>query len=415
MNRFAYKQLLQWKKSKQSNYLLVDGVPGVGKTELVTDFISREYKNSKILSFVNIECIKASLTDVSKYDVILIDDLKGEKKDIVELYYLFSELKIPDLSVIFIDPYAKELRGDNRKISIPYITIFPFCFEEFLFNINRDLFLNLVNIGDLENISSELNTELINIFCDFLYVGGMPGVINLYKNYGLDQNKIRGQQLEINSKLYQFLSLFYSKTEYKNLLKVIKLIYPTLLRENKRFKITDISSSTRYKGFKKYFTILKKLNIIYESRVIDGKDKLNSNKSGIIYLYDSGLLGAINEVSYENYTIDNLMNRNASNAILLNSVANELYTTELGKPKFIYTWRHNMAKIEFVINDNNRSIALEIKNDVSGKLKSIGSFRNYFSNSKYYRMNINRPQKSTNSYPVYLIRSLYRKEILWDI
>ena len=51
MKRSAYKQLVDWKKSKNRKPLIVQGARQVGKTYLVNEFGETEYSNYIYLNF----------------------------------------------------------------------------------------------------------------------------------------------------------------------------------------------------------------------------------------------------------------------------------------------------------------------------------------------------------------------------
>lgn len=408
MNRFAYKQLLNWKKCSNSNLLILGGVSSVGKTALVKDFIEREF-NSNIYIDISNNIFSEYKTDIDRleeYSVVVIDNVFGDRKLLKEVYDL-SKLK-DRINFIFIDPFVKEGKGYHSIISARYLVLKPLTFEEFLFNVNRKLFVTLSKTS-VANITEELNHSIMNIFSDYLYVGGMPSVVIKYIEVGITQ-AIRNEQRRILDYTLKGLKAYYKTTYFKNLNAIIETLYNSIIRDNQKFKLSDISESRRFSSFKAYFEALENLNLIHRSYCIKGHNVKRNEKSFIPYFFDSGLLGLIGDVPYELYEANKLFNNPITLGLCHNFVACEIFGD---KSIDIYHWSHNMSKIEFVIDKEGSLLPIEIKNDISGKLKSFDIFNNYFKNVEDVRLNLSAPNKkgAVNTYPIYLINNLVRKSI----
>lgn len=409
MKRFAYNQLIQWKNNNNQNFLLLGGISCVGKTTLALDFAKNEYSNFKYFNQPEkINEIKNHLETNNDISLIIIDNLFGNKNYLVK-YKEISERYI-NCDFIVIDSFAKEGRGDSTTIALQYLVIYPLSFDEFLFNTSEDTYIKLASLENINSIDNNFNELLNNYLNHYLFVGGMPSVVEIYKKAGLDYLEIRNEQNVILLKILENLKKFYKTTDFKNLLKIWDLIYLTLIRDNKKFKLSDISSSTRYNAFKKYFYILKRLNLINISSQVKGGEFDIDEKSNIIYFCDVGLLGSLGQVPISLYNKNILFQNQITNGIILNFVSCELISTS-NTP--FYYWVHNMSKIEFLLKAKDYYLPLEVKNDSSGKLKSLGSFNHFHPDIKLSRFNFLKPQikGNINCYPLYLVKSLYRKII----
>ncbi len=404
MKRFAYSQLLNWKSKESDHFLLLGGVTGVGKTRLVSKFANTEFDDHYYHNLEKIEDNFEEKIKLLKSDsLVIVDNLFGNK-DLL-LYFKKISIKYSNLYFILIDSYAKVGKGKNQSIAVNYLVLYPLSFEEFLFNINSNLYTKLASLKSVQDIDKQFNEDLIHYFNHYIIVGGMPASIEIYQKHGLDFDLIRNSQYDILENIYQKLGAFYKTTEIKNLKKIILSLYPTIIRENRKFKLTDISTSIRFVSFKKYFEILSKLNIIYISPLLKGDEK-----SIIIYLFDTGLLGALGNVPEALYDYKTLYTNQITNGLCLNFVASELNSTSSNT---FYFWTHNMSKLEFILKKDDNIQPLEVKNDISGKLKSLNVFQKYFPEAKLNRLNLTKPDKKgdVHSYPIYLVKSLYRKFI----
>ncbi|MGL1892128.1 MAG: DUF4143 domain-containing protein [Spirochaetaceae bacterium] len=410
MNRFAYNQLLQWKNSGNSRFLILGGITGVGKTTLIKEFGDSEFNFNLYIdsSTSDIEFITKEIINLPSLSLVIIDNLNGSRDKLSDINQL--SIKFPELYFIIIDSFIKEGRGDTKPLAVKYLVLFPLSFEEFLYNVNIELYKIFATLNNVNDIDINFNNKIMFYFSHYLIVGGMPSVIELYIEKGLKFDEVRQEQKYLLKNIYSNLSNYYKTTDYKNLIKVIQLIYTNLVRDNRKFKLSDISESTRFKSFKKYFTSLENLNLIYISPIIKQKDfKFNEN-SIITYFADVGLLGAISDIPEVLYLSDGLLSNSILSGICNNYVATELFSS--GNIE-IYSWIHNMSKIEFLLVRENKVSGIEVKNDSSGKLKSFESFEGYFKDSTKIRLNLTPPQKrgGTEMFPIYLIKSLYRKII----
>jgi len=408
MNRFAYTSLLHWKNSS-NNIILLSGIHGVGKTTFALDFARNEFDRFKYINCKNIDCLE-QIIDKSLNDqqLLVFDNINGLKKLLYEIYQ-FSLGGI-DCKIIVIDNLLK-LPSQNEfptPIKINYLKLMPLNYEEFLFNVNKALYDDLSKVNNVYHISKELNDRLISVLMDYLIIGGMPEIVDLYIKHGLIFDKIREAQLNILNEIKKILSSNFKKTVYKKLCLVIDNIFPSLMSDNKKFKISNISDSTRFKTFKVYLDILESINLISLQYIIKGECKLIDNKNFILHFFDIGILGAIGCVPVELYNPGNLLINKMSEVICNSFVYNEL--TSISNSK-VLNWVNNLSRIEFILQNKNEIMGIEVKYNSSNKLKSFYSFSNFFPNSKQIRLNFSLPVNNVNikSFPLYLAKSICRK------
>lgn len=407
MNRFAYNQLTDWRNSENNSVLIIGGVPGVGKRDMALKFAKESFDDFTFIDLqTNTDSIDKYLNHTTENSLIVLDNILGDKIKLIKIVELSKNYI--NYKFIVIDSFAKESRGSDLSVAVSYLVLYPLGFEEFLFNVNRDIFNELATLKGVETISKKLHENLINIFIDYLVVGGMPKVVEKYISNGLDFTEIRNEQKIIIDNILNKLAYYYKTTEYKNLKKILELIYPTLVRDNRKFKLADISLSKRFSSFSRYFRILENLNLIYISKLVRGHESKIDDKSLILYFFDTGLLGLLGNVPEQQYRIDFLLSNPITLALCANFSAGEIHSTKNIKLNF---WNNNMSKIEFLLRNDQAVMPIELKNDSSGKLKSLESYHRIYNNKNLTRINLDLPsiKGDIKTFPIYLIKSLARK------
>lgn len=404
MNRFVYSRLLEWKKRGPGRVLIVSGVTGVGKTDLIKKFVNAEFNSYLYNKTSSLEKLLEIAKRDGDEDVYVFDNIGSDLnrlKAIANLQNLF-----PQKYFIIIDSYIRKIK--NPGIKADYLVITPLNFEEFLFNCHLDIFKQLKLVNNLNSIESELHITLMEIFEHFLVTGGFPEVIKFYIENGLDFKGIRSIQNRIIEEIFQSIERNYSRVEVKNIKKIISLIYPTLLRENKKFKVSDISSSRRFKVLKDFFLTINNLNFGIDSYIVKDRSLDIDEKSFILYFFDTGLLGCIGNVPIELYKVNQLLKNPINIALINNYIACE--AKSLGM-KNMNSWFHNMSKIEFLFNISNNILPIEVKDDSSGKLKSFDTLVQMLEVDKCYRASIDRfESEKIIRLPLYLVGSLLKSK-----
>ncbi|OQY39381.1 MAG: hypothetical protein B6229_03885 [Spirochaetaceae bacterium 4572_7] len=294
------------------------------------------------------------------------------------------------------------------NLNANYIVLYPLSFEEFLYNVDKNIFNKLSAVKDIYQIDPSLNKTLFKYLYEYIIIGGMPSVVNNYIENGFVFENIRAEQNRIVDKLLSSLAVYYKKTEYKNIESILKIILPLLIRNNNKFKINDFGKSRRFSSFSKFIDITKKLHLVYTSYNIKEKSTEINNSSFNLYLFDTGLLGAFGNIPYSIYG-DNL---DLGNQFVLGLVKNYAATESFSSFILpIYNWSQNMSKVElFFINKNKKSLGIEIKNNKSGKLKSLDILHEVYPEAKLIRMNNSYPMDKgqIKVLPLYTIRSIIR-------
>ncbi|VAX23285.1 Predicted ATPase (AAA+ superfamily), partial [hydrothermal vent metagenome] len=317
MKRALYKELLHWKNNSNRKPLLLQGSRQVGKTYLINKFAEGEYSNYIYLNFeqnpdlrtlflgdlspqniVNNISLYISKKIVSSNTLIFFDEIQAAPEAITSLKYFYEQA--PEYHIVS----AGSLLGVSvgKKSSFPvgkvnFMTLYPMSFTEYLIAFGEELLIErLMEIKVIEPLPEVIHEKLLNYLKIYLYLGGMPEVLQSYL-----ENKDVALARKIQNEILEAYSRDFSKyTDKSQAIKTSELwnsIPYQLAKENKKFKYSNVRKNARASLFEQTIEWLKKaglINAAYNISVpklpLAGYADRTKFK---IYLLDTGLLGAM--------------------------------------------------------------------------------------------------------------------------
>lgn len=405
IKRKMYKYLINWKQKKDKSALIIKGARQVGKSYLVREFGRNEYE-----SYIEINFLKNPL-----YKNIFKGDLSAEE--------IFKRLSayIPNLKIIsfktllFLDEIQvcaeartavkflvedgsvdvissgsllglSYLEDDDKNVTEPtslpvgyeeQITMYSLDFEEFLwakgYNDDAIAYLKDFYISNKE-VSKELNDKYLELFREFMIVGGMPEVVQTFidTNNFQEASKIQGKILAD----YQDDISKHAKGQEKiKVRQCYDSIPKQLAKEYKKFQYSVVEkgkTSKKYGGSIKWLcdsSLVNKCSNVNEAYIpllayeMDDQFKLYLNDTGLLlYLYGPETKLAI---------LNNTLKGNAKGGIYENIISELLL--KRGYKLYYYKTQNSSMEIEFVIEKNGEVIPIEVKagNDSTPSLNSF--------------------------------------------
>lgn len=405
IKRKMYKYLINWKQKKDKSALIIKGARQVGKSYLVREFGRNEYE-----SYIEINFLKNPL-----YKNIFKGDLSAEE--------IFKRLSayIPNLKIIsfktllFLDEIQvcaeartavkflvedgsvdvissgsllglSYLEDDDKNVTEPtslpvgyeeQITMYSLDFEEFLwakgYNDDAIAYLKDFYISNKE-VPKELNDKYLELFREFMIVGGMPEVVQTFidTNNFQEASKIQGKILAD----YQDDISKHAKGQEKiKVRQCYDSIPKQLAKEYKKFQYSVVEkgkTSKKYGGSIKWLcdsSLVNKCSNVNEAYIpllayeMDDQFKLYLNDTGLLlYLYGPETKLAI---------LNNTLKGNAKGGIYENIISESLL--KRGYKLYYYKTQNSSMEIEFVIEKNGEVIPIEVKagNDSTPSLNSF--------------------------------------------
>lgn len=400
LKRKIISQLIKWKNNPHKRALLVKGARQVGKTYSILQFAKENYDY----------CVYINFEETPDYKEIFAGNL-----DIITLIKQFT-LNIPHVklepgkTVIFLDeiqscPRARtalkflsidgrfdiiasgSMLGINYK-EVPsypvgyvdYLHMYSLDFEEFLWanGYGEEAIPTLKEYFDKkEPVPPSIHDNLLQLFREYIVVGGMPRVVDAYTNNHDFQEVLNLQRAIIED--YTDDIKKYAEGVEKNKARACFLSIPQhLAKDYKKFKYSIVEkggSARKYGGSLMWLYDAGIINFCYNlakpEAPLEGNAKSDVFK---VYMRDTGLLVSMLEDGTQKDIIDGNL------GIYKGAIYENIIADILGKQerKLYYFEYNGQLEVDFIIRWQNIVTAVEVKAATSTKAKSLTSIINNY-------------------------------------
>lgn len=408
MKRKIEINLNNWKENRD-RALLIYGARQIGKSYSIENFIKANFENYLIIDFSKtpeaIELFESFKDRSDFYNRLAFYQVASNCAiffDEIQELYLYREkelLKNPNKYFKTIDllTLTKDLVQDNKYRYIfsgsllgvtlntihlnptgyiDILTMYPMDFEEYLWakGIGEDLINYLLQkYKNSLHVEDAIHNKMLNLFYDYILVGGMPEAVKSYLKDGLFNNV----SLVQNSITHYYNSdiLKYAPNEDKLIItEIYRMLSSEVNNINKRFTKNHLN----LKNIKNLDLMDKYLWLtnsgialpVYNVSSLEYPLKLNEERKVLKLFYgDVGMLS--NELLGNEGRLQFLKNDGEINygAPFENAVAQEL--TAHGFKELHYFNSKKTGEIDFIIEKGTNIIPIEIK---SGKTNSQSKF-----------------------------------------
>ena len=396
MERKIYQKLLHWKNNNINMPYMLIGARQTGKTYILTKFCQNEFENFLYLNldsmtditaiFENtiepeqiIKNIEAILSIDINIDntIIFIDEIQVSEKAICSLKYFCES---PNNYKIVVAGSLLGVKINRFKSSFPVGKVwiehlYPMDFEEFLLATGENKLLDLIkqSYKEMKPLADVVHKKALNLYNEYLCIGGMPAAISNYIQNGMSINKFEDEILEmiITSYLADMAKYTQNMETIRNN-KIYNSMPAQLGKENKKFKYSLVEKSARAREYESSLEWLLSSNMLLKCQSIKTpksplKAYLDDNFK--IYLSDIGLLRVLSKIS-KNEIIGE-KNMLYKGAFIENYVAENLYS----KYKELYYWQlGNAYEVDFLINIEGDIIPIEVKASDNTTSKSLNYY-----------------------------------------
>lgn len=408
MERFLYKHLLAWKSQESRKPLLLQGARQVGKTYLLKEFAKREYSDC---AYFNLEQTPelGTLFDSSLDPGILIESLGafiGRKIKPESTLIFFDEIQALPRAITSLKYFCEQapeyhvvsagsLLGVSvgKATSFPvgkvnFMTLYPMNFFEYLAAMKESMLLKLLEEKKaLEPLPGIFHEKLSRLFKYYLYLGGMPEVVQDYVTHK-DIKKVRRIHKEILKAYERDFSKYSSPGQAIRISEVWRSIPVQLARESKKFKYSDVKKGGRASRFETAIEWLRKTGLIYviyniKTPKLPLRGYIDHSKFKI-YMVDPGLLGAVLDVSSQVIILAGKLFSGYSGAFIENYVAGELIS-HIDSDNIFYWTSKSEAEVDFVLSLDGRIFPLEVKGGLSRRTKRLRVYAEKYHPSRIFR------------------------------
>lgn len=400
MYRYAIENLRKWKRKKSRKPLIIEGARQVGKTWLMKEFGRQEYKNTVYINFdSNARVAELFSTDLDVQRILRgIEIYAGRKIDPENTLIIFDEVQevpkalsslkyfcedAPEYHIVCAGSLLGIALHDGTSFpvgKVEFLKLYPLSFKEFLMATGKEPYAELIDQKDYQMVAS-FKQIYVDALKEYYYVGGMPEAVASYSEEQ-DFAEVRNIQNRIIAAYEQD----FSKHAPANIVPKIRMVWnsiPTqLAKENRKFIYGLIREGARAKEYETAIMWLSDCGLVHKvSRITAPHLPLKAYedlKAFKLFLVDVGLLGALAGLNQKILLDGNDLFVEFKGALTEQYVLQQLVTNpDLGI--YYYTNDRGNCEIDFLVDDGEKIIPLEVKAEINLRAKSLKSYRDKYS------------------------------------
>ncbi|MDR1225891.1 MAG: AAA family ATPase [Prevotellaceae bacterium] len=400
-SRLVDKELTKWKATKSRKPLLLRGARQVGKSSTVRElgkqfeyfleinFDKKEFQDAKAI-FEKTSAPKQICDELSviyktpiaaERTLLFLDEIQSCIPAISSLRYFYEEY--PELHVVAAGSLLEFALEELPSFGVGRIRsmfMYPFSFPEFLAASGNDLLLKSIeNAAPDKPLSDVIHRKALEYLRIFLAIGGMPEVVATY----VAEENIYKCQSVLDDLMISLRSDF---TKYKRRIPALQIstVFDSVVKQaGKKFVFSKSGQDYSRHQLKQTLEMLTMAGLVIpvvhtSANGIPLGAEVNPKKQKMLLL-DTGILQRLQDLNLANILLSNdfdLVNKG--------SVA-EVYTgLELLKnsscyvPQQLYYWqrekKNNHAEVDYVVQQGEKIIPIEVKAGTSGKMQSMYLF-----------------------------------------
>lgn len=393
MERTAIYELYEWKSRPGRKPLIVRGARQVGKTWLILDFAKKAYRQYVYVNFeeddllnhvfendFDIDRIITAISirtqkDIDENTLLIFDEIQSAPRGVTSLKYFCEKARryhvIAAGSLLGISMH----QSDSFPVGkVDFVDLAPLSFYEFLLAMGEKRMVKLLEERDWEMMGM-VKDKFATLLKTYYYVGGMPEVVDSYRQYK-DFAEVRRIQNNILDTYNNDFSKHAPISEVPRIRMVWNSIASQLAKENKKFIYGMLREGARAKDFEVAIEWLKDAGLIYKiNRTKRGELPLNAFEDFSvfkIYLLDVGLLAAVNKL-----TADTLIMGNEIFNTYKGALTEQYFFQQIrDKVDFVYYWsaENSRGEIDFIVQKEGKVIPIEVKAEENLRAKSLAAF-----------------------------------------
>ena len=415
LKRKFYYQLLEWKKTKKNECLLVNGARQIGKTFIIEQFGKDNYESYIYLNFIKNPELKnifeGSLESnevfkrISLYvpdckfiegnTLIFIDEIQVSPKARTALKFLALDSRydvIASGSLLGIHyNKSKEEKEIEKELSIPVgyereVLMHSLDFEEFLWArgvtdksiaILKEYFDKKEKVPagtEAKNWIDGLNEKYLSLLREYMVVGGMPEVVNKFLETSNYQEVHAAQQKIF--KAYEDDIEQYAKNVEKPKIKACYNSIPRqLAKEYTKFQYKTVEKNGTAKKYDNSLAWLEDAGLVVTVRNVSlpmlPLKAYEQPENFKLYTTDIGLTTSMFGFETQAALIKKTLKGPAKGGIYENLIFDMLY--KRGFHLNYYKKSDNSQEIEFLFEKDGAAIPIEVKSK-RGETESLNNF-----------------------------------------
>jgi predicted AAA+ superfamily ATPase len=400
LRRKANEMLLSWKNNPRKMALLVNGARQVGKTFSIRHFAQEQYINHIYINFDENPAYKAIFDGDLDMDtlikqitlrvprvhlipgqtLIFLDEIQNCPKAQTALKFITRDKRFDCIATGSL-PGSKSKEIPSYPVGyVEHLDMYSMDFEEFLWamGITAQSIIDIKGYFERkEKVPPAMHDRMMELFREYMVVGGMPAVVQVFADTG-KFNTVLKMQRDIISGYTNDIAKYAEGNEKVKARACFFSIPKQLAKDYKKFQYSVVEK----KGTARKFS--NSLDWLYESGIINFCYNLRRpdlplethamNDTFKVYMRDTGLLTAMLEDGSQVDIIDGKLG--IYKGALYENIIADIFGKQARK-LYYYEYRGQM-EIDFFIRRNSTATAVEVKSAGNTKSKSMDNIiRNY--------------------------------------
>ena len=431
MKRRIENELLSWEKRETRKPLVLMGARQVGKTWLMRNFGAANFRRVHEFNFdgnADLASIFASTKRPSELlpklavisggridpatDLVIFDEVQ-------ECYDAFNALKYfkedcPQLAVMAAGSLLGVKIGRRRKEReqpksfpvgmVELLDVEPLGFGEYLAARDRALYEFWSSISGHEPLDEIFHRKLLDMYDEYLIVGGLPECVESYLREG-DVGELERVQRNLVELYENDIVKHNGEIDAGKILVVLRSLVPQLAKDNSKFVYGVAKEGARareYEAAIEWLVSARMVRRVYNLTEMKYPLKAYEIRNAFkLYHLDVGLLRVLAEVRPKSITLNE--DFAFKGRLVENYVAEQLSGRSDGPVRY---WAENADKeIDFVIQHEGDVIPVEVK---AGEDRRATTFKNYVNHKqpkyaiRFSRLNLRKDGAFVNI-PLYLV------------
>lgn len=392
-------ELLAWKNATQRKPILLRGARQVGKSSVVRN-LSKQFSSYVEVNFdMNPQIAQVFERDLNPLRIceelsvlygvaiqsgktlLFFDEVQACPQAISSLRYFYENM--PQLHLIAAGSLLEFALENLQSYGVGRIRsmyLYPFSFQEFLIATQNTLLQQAIqHAGATHPLSEAIHSKAIDLYKRFVIIGGMPQVVSEY---------VRTQDLLACQRVLDDIVISYEDdfAKYK------KKISSFIISEVFKMVCKQLGGKFMYSKSMQHFTnvqikealrLLQMAGLVYPvtHSSCNGVPLASSvnHKITKYIVFDTGIFQRTQKLQLADVLLSNSLHLQNIGALAEQFVGLELIKyASCYEPQSLYYWhresRNSQAEVDYVIQQQNRIVPIEVKSGRSGSMQSIHLF-----------------------------------------
>lgn len=392
MYRKIIQSLENWKQKPNRKPLIIQGARQVGKTWAMKHFGKQSFAQVAYINFDNNPRMRTlfsgdydinrlilglkieSGVDIQAHNTLIIfDELQEVPQALSSLKYFYENT--PEFYIIS----AGSLLGVSlhHQVSFPvgkvdFLSLYPMDFCEFLMALGKQNLMQLLHAKDWALILA-MKTTYIDLLRQYYFVGGMPEAVKAFIE---TQNMDEVRQIQKNLLMayeQDFSKHIFDGQTVQKVRSIWHCLPEQLAKENKKFVYANLQKGARRKDYEIALQWLKDSGLVHSvPRIKKPHLPLSSYQDNAFKLYglDIGLLSAQSHLDKSILLEGSRIFTEFKGALTEQYVLQELIANQ-DNPVFYWANEKGLAEVDFVLQQKQSVIPIEVKAEENLKAKSL--------------------------------------------